>query len=104
MPAAPRKPKAYGGTAGCWVSIFPPQAWATPAYDSCRFRLLAENALFLCFQPSPKLPQNLDAKRGKSFMGETAESGRSPILMEGGSVRWPGLLTPEQLDDLEHHC
>ena len=38
------------------------------------------------------------------FMIETAESGRSPILMEGGSVTWRGLLTPEQLDDLERHC
>ena len=37
-------------------------------------------------------------------MGETAESGRSPILMEGGSVTWRGLLTPRQLDDLERHC
>src|SRR5215469_13641784 len=37
-------------------------------------------------------------------MGEAAESGRSPILMEGGSVRWQGLLTPGQLDDLERHC
>jgi PKHD-type hydroxylase len=24
--------------------------------------------------------------------------------MEGGSVTWRGLLTPEQLDDLERHC
>jgi PKHD-type hydroxylase len=28
----------------------------------------------------------------------------TPILMEGGSVTWRGLFTPEQLDDLERYC
>jgi PKHD-type hydroxylase len=32
------------------------------------------------------------------------ETGRSPILMEGGSVTWQGLLDPLQLDALERHC
>ena len=32
------------------------------------------------------------------------ESGRSPILMEGGSVTWHALFTTEQLDVLERHC
>jgi PKHD-type hydroxylase len=32
------------------------------------------------------------------------EAGRSPVLMEGGSVTWHGLLGAERLDALEHYC
>jgi PKHD-type hydroxylase len=39
-----------------------------------------------------------------SFRGEMAEAGRSPILMEGGSVTWRALFPIEQLDALERHC
>lgn len=31
-------------------------------------------------------------------------TGRSPILMEGGSVTWRGLFSPAQLDMLERYC
>jgi len=33
-----------------------------------------------------------------------AGTGRSPILMEGGSVTWRALFPIEQLDALERHC
>ncbi len=32
------------------------------------------------------------------------ETGRSPVLMEGGSVTWHGLLGAERLDALESYC
>ena len=39
-----------------------------------------------------------------SSRGETAGTGRSPILMEGGSVTWRAPFPIEQLDALERHC
>jgi PKHD-type hydroxylase len=32
------------------------------------------------------------------------EAGRPPVLMEGGSATWHGLLAAEQLDALENYC
>jgi PKHD-type hydroxylase len=39
-----------------------------------------------------------------STIGETAGINRSPVLMEGGTVKWHGLFTSVQLDALERQC
>ena len=37
-------------------------------------------------------------------MGDAPDSSSNPVLMEGGSVTWRNLFSPEQLDVLERHC